>query len=347
MGRLFGPGLGGLTVQSVRIRLPFMYTCPLHRAALSRNGDLAQCEACAQPYLIEDDIWILDAVRRPDRTAFDEQVETGPIPLDLSKAERHLEQAGIDRLEGASILDIGCGLGDLTYGLASSPRIRNCNIYAFDHSIGSVRRAAAAAKPQHENRVHFSTQDAACLFFPDEAFDLITGSALLHHILDYRGLLREVLRLLRPGGRAIFAEPFLEGYFWVCFLLQCAMRGLGLTDLKQPRFGLCQFVLENTAYRVRNAGNPALLDELTDKHYFTVEGLVKTGLDLGFREVRFADYAEPAFYDNWMAHFLDVYSVTDTGLRKRAIQYYSELREYAGPALPGLVSHFKFIVLKK
>ena len=324
-----------------------MYTCPVHRATLTRSGDLARCEACAQPYLIEDDIWILDAVRRQDRTAFDEQVETDPIPLDLSKAERHLEHAGIDGLERASILDMGCGLGDLTHGLAISPRIRNCDIYAFDHSIGSVRRAAAVARPQHENRVYFSTQDAACLFFPDEAFNLITGSALLHHILDYRWLLREILRLLHPGGRAIFAEPFLEGYFWVCFLLQRAVRDLGLTDMKKPQFGLCQFMLENTAYRAHNAGNPALLDELTDKHYFTVEGLVKTGLDLGFSEVRFADYAEPGFYDNWMAHFLDVYGITDTSLRERAIQFYSELREYAGPALPGLVSHFKFIVLKK
>jgi ubiquinone/menaquinone biosynthesis C-methylase UbiE len=323
-----------------------MYTCPLHQAALTRNGDLARCEACAQPYLIEDDIWILDVIRRPERTAFDEQVEANRLP-DPSKAERHLEHAGIDVLEGASILDIGCGLGDLTYGLATSSSVRNCDIYAFDHSIASVRRAAGLVGAQHENRVHFSTQDAGCLCFPNASFDFITGAAFLHHILDYQGLLREVLRLLRPGGRAVLSEPFLEGYFWVCFLLQRAVRDLGLTSLKKPEFGLCQFILENIAYRVRNAGKPALLDGLTDKHFFTVEGLVKIGLDLGFREVRFADYAEPGFYENWMAHFLDVYRVTHTHLRERAIQFYSELREYAGPALPGLVSHFKFIALKK
>ena len=54
-----------------------------------------------------------------------------------------------------------------------------------------------------------------------------------------------------------------------------------------------------------------------------------------------------AFYDHWMAHFLDIYGITDAPLRKRAIQLYAELQDYSGPALPTLVSHFKFIVLKK
>jgi ubiquinone/menaquinone biosynthesis C-methylase UbiE len=324
-----------------------IYTCPEHHATLTRSGSLARCSVCAKPYSIDNDIWILDSVCRTERTAFDEQVENDPVPLDLSKGERHLAEAGIEHLERASILDVGCGLGDLTYGLAISKRLKDCDIYAFDHSLASVRRAAAVTRPENGNRAHFSTQDAAALFFPEAHFDLVAGAAILHHVLDYRGLLREVFRLLRPGGKAVFSEPFLDGYFWVCFLLQCAVRDLGLKKLDAPQFGLCRSILDNTAERVRNAGNPTVLDKLTDKHFFTVEGLSTAALDLGFRGISFANYNEPRFYDHWMAHFLDIYGITDAPLRKRAIQLYAELQDYSGPALPSLVSHFKFIVLKK
>ena len=193
-------------------------------------------------------------MQRSDRTAFDEQVETNPIPLDLAKAERYLAQCGVESFEGAAILDIGCGLGDLTYGMAASGRLRNCSIYAFDHSFSSVRSAAAVVRPERGNRLYFSTQDASHLFFPDASFDLVIGTAVLHHILDYEALLGETLRMLRPGGRAVFSEPFLEGYFWVCFLLQCAVRDLGLKRLDRPEYGLCQAILENTGARTRNAG---------------------------------------------------------------------------------------------
>jgi SAM-dependent methyltransferase len=305
------------------------------------------CAACAEPYAIENDIWILDRVQNSERAAFDEQFESDPVPLDLSKAERHLERAGVGLLESASVLDVGCGLGDLTQGLAVSARLRNSDIYAFDHSLASVSRAAAIVHPEHGNRAHFSTQDASALFFPDAKFDLIAGVAVLHHILDYRGLLREVFRLLRPGGRAVFSEPFLDGYFWPGFLLRCAVRDLGLNHLDAPQYGLCQFILDSTASRVRHADDPAVLAQLTDKHYFTQEGLLKVALDLDFRGISFTNYEEPPFYNEWMPFYLDLYGITDEALRTRAIQLYYDLREYAGPALPNLVSHFQFIVLKK
>ena len=42
--------------------------------------------------------------------------------------------------------------------------------------------------------------------FPDDHFDLVYGSAILHH-LDLRAACREIARVLRPGGRAVFLEP--------------------------------------------------------------------------------------------------------------------------------------------
>jgi SAM-dependent methyltransferase len=48
--------------------------------------------------------------------------------------------------------------------------------------------------------------DAHSLEFEDESFDLVYGCAILHH-LEYNRALDEIYRVLKPGGRILFAEP--------------------------------------------------------------------------------------------------------------------------------------------
>lgn len=290
---------------------------------------------------------MLDIVHREDRTAFDRQVTSSPVPLDLKRAEGMLGAAGIEALENARILDVGCGLGDLTEGLAISPRVRSSNIYAFDHSIESVRMAQRAVQASSGNCVHFSTQDASRLFFEPESFDLIAGSAVLHHITDYPGFLRSLYALLKPGGTVIFAEPFVEGYLWPCLLLRIAVTDLKLSRLDAPELGMCRSIIEDTAYRVTHSEDPSLLDHLTDKHYFRIDRLVDIASNIGYRTVRFKNLDEPAFYNDWMGHFMDVYGIRHKELRERAIELYEQLRKMTGPALPDMLSHFRFFSLHK
>src|SRR5207342_1993803 len=54
--------------------------------------------------------------------------------------------------------------------------------------------------------------DAESISYPDATFDLVVGHAVLHHIPDVELALREVLRVLKPGGRFVFAgEPTTVG----------------------------------------------------------------------------------------------------------------------------------------
>ncbi|MCB0916698.1 MAG: class I SAM-dependent methyltransferase [Actinobacteria bacterium] len=54
--------------------------------------------------------------------------------------------------------------------------------------------------------------DAETLPFADDTFDLVVGHAVLHHIPDLEQSLREVVRVLKPGGRFVFAgEPTAKG----------------------------------------------------------------------------------------------------------------------------------------
>ncbi len=325
-----------------------IYTCPLHGHILSRRGPSAICPECVEPYAISDDVWILDIVHRNDRLEFDKQVDENPIELDLTKAEHHLAAAGVNILHNATILDLGCGLGDMTLSLSSSPRVTDSDIYAVDHSVQSVRKAAAAVNGRAvSNRAHFSTQDASRLFFRDSSFNFVVGSAVLHHITDYSAILREIFRLLKPNGTAVFSEPFLEGYFWPCYLLQLAADELRLPITEGADFGLGKFVIENTVYRMSNATNLAALDGLTDKHYFRSEDLLLLGREIGFSKVQVRNAESLPFYTNWMAHFMDVYGVQNQPLRYKAIQYYESLTKLAGSRLTDLVSHFKYMVFEK
>src|SRR5205807_1094253 len=69
--------------------------------------------------------------------------------------------------------------------------------------VEATQRAEAAGLA---DRVDFLVDDAHATTFPDDSFDLIVGVAILHH-LDLEVALREIRRVLRPGGRAVFLEP--------------------------------------------------------------------------------------------------------------------------------------------
>jgi ubiquinone/menaquinone biosynthesis C-methylase UbiE len=102
-------------------------------------------------------------------------------------------------------LELGCGTGFFLLNLMQAGVATRGHL--TDVSAGMVaaaeRNAAALGLPV-EGRV----ADAERLPYPDDSFDLVVGHAVLHHIPDVELALREVLRVLRPGGRFVFAgEP--------------------------------------------------------------------------------------------------------------------------------------------
>lgn len=102
------------------------------------------------------------------------------------------------------VLDYGCGRGYIAVRVAEDGAR---SVTGIDLSAGEIEHARrrAAASPTH-SRISFVVGDAHHTPFPDESFDLIVGAAILHH-LRLEVALREVKRLLRPGGEAVFLEP--------------------------------------------------------------------------------------------------------------------------------------------
>ncbi len=69
-----------------------------------------------------------------------------------------------------------------------------------------LAQARSSALGAGAERVHYSAMDAERLAFPDDCFDLICGSSILHH-LDLASAYRELCRTLKPHGAAVFYEP--------------------------------------------------------------------------------------------------------------------------------------------
>jgi SAM-dependent methyltransferase len=112
--------------------------------------------------------------------------------------------AQLGDVSGLRVLDYGCGHGMAGIVLAR----RGAHVTALDLSAGYLteagRRAEANGVP-----LHLVQAEGERLPFADESFDRVWGNAVLHH-LDVAVAGRELFRVLRPDGVAVFCEPWGE-----------------------------------------------------------------------------------------------------------------------------------------
>jgi demethylmenaquinone methyltransferase/2-methoxy-6-polyprenyl-1,4-benzoquinol methylase len=102
--------------------------------------------------------------------------------------------------EGARILDLCTGTGDLAFHLAATdPSFRITGIDFCEPMLDGARRRRAAEGPG----VEFVTGDILALPFEDAAFDGATMGFSMRNIVDIPAALREIRRVLRPGARFV------------------------------------------------------------------------------------------------------------------------------------------------
>jgi SAM-dependent methyltransferase len=102
-------------------------------------------------------------------------------------------------------LEIGAGTGYFSLNLVQAGVVREAT--CTDISPGMVRTLATNAARLGLD-VRAARADAESLPFANESFDLVLGHAVLHHLPDLQRAFEEFARVLRPGGRIVFAgEP--------------------------------------------------------------------------------------------------------------------------------------------
>lgn len=103
----------------------------------------------------------------------------------------------VTAIPGSWVLDVATGTGLVARELAR----KNLRVVGVDQSPAMIRRALADVRAQGlEERVRLSVGQAQALPFADQAFDAVTFTYLLRYVDDPGGTLRELARVLRPGG---------------------------------------------------------------------------------------------------------------------------------------------------
>jgi 2-polyprenyl-3-methyl-5-hydroxy-6-metoxy-1,4-benzoquinol methylase len=109
----------------------------------------------------------------------------------------------IKDIDGLNVLDFGCGNGWLSVYLAA----RGAKVWGIDISLKLIEQANQFAYDKNlADTIHFSKMAGEDLTFCNNSFDLVLGSAILHHT-DIEPALSGIRRVLKPGGKAIFIEP--------------------------------------------------------------------------------------------------------------------------------------------
>ncbi|HEY4202464.1 MAG TPA: methyltransferase domain-containing protein [Devosiaceae bacterium] len=103
---------------------------------------------------------------------------------------------------GATVIDLGCGGGHVSYALA--PIVGS--VTAYDLSADMVAAVAAEARKRGLTNLSTRQGSAEALPFEDGAFDAVFCRYTTHHWPDVRKGLREARRVLKAGGKAVFSD---------------------------------------------------------------------------------------------------------------------------------------------
>jgi len=145
----------------------------------------------------EDDTVLENSYKLKDRF---HHIWCYPSRLRLEKYRHDL----LGDLHGCNVLDYGCGWGEnaIKYYQAGA------NVTGIDISERFTILANESFEKEglDKKRYSFIKMDAHSLSFENNSFDFIVGDGILHH-LDAKTALKEIYRVLKPGGRVILFEP--------------------------------------------------------------------------------------------------------------------------------------------
>ena len=146
--------------------------------------------------------------------------------------ERVLDQAGLKGNE--RLLDLGCGRGAVLIAAARrlpAGRAVGADLWTRDQSGNSPEATLAnAAAAGVADRVEVHTADMTALPFADDSFDVVTSAMAIHNIPSPEGRYRavdEAMRVLRPGGQLLIADPWPMARKYAAHIGQGTLRGLG------------------------------------------------------------------------------------------------------------------------
>ena len=158
----------------------------------------------------------------------------------------------VQPVQDKDVLDVGCGTGAVSRRLVS----RGARVWGVDYSPGML---AAAREISQENKGLTFVEGSACsLPFEDNRFDCVTSAFSFHHFPDAMEALKEMRRVLKPGGEVYLCDATRNG-----MLSRAILRGF-------------HYVLTKRNIHTHS----------DDESYYTYSELKNLLEEAGFREVK-------------------------------------------------------------
>lgn len=146
---------------------------------------------------------------------------------------------------GERVLDLGCGEG--RHAISAS-LLADTHVVGIDLSVTDLRTADTRLGEFNFPDCRFVCADGSRLPFADASFDKVVCAEVLEHVPEYQGILKEIKRVLKPGGVLAVSVP---SYFpeWVCWRLSRAYHEVEGGHVRIFRAGELRSAVENLNMR--------------------------------------------------------------------------------------------------
>ena len=223
---------------------------------------------------------------------------------------RFAKMAGTEGWPYGRSLEIGCGTGFFTLNLKLAGVLDDAHV--TDISPGMVAVAERNAK-ELGFEVTGKVADAETLPYGDASFDLVIGHAVLHHIPDVELALREVLRVLKPGGRFVIAG---EPTVWGDRIARRLSTATWQTATRLTQLPLLRRRCGRPVAELHASSEAAALEAQVDLHTFDPSSLARTAVQAGAVDVQVATEELTASWLGWPLRTLE-YAVNPDRLGRR------------------------------
>jgi ubiquinone/menaquinone biosynthesis C-methylase UbiE len=170
-------------------------------------------------------------------------VLTGWIDRQLAKLIRHLFETPGKLLkgyveQGITVLDVGCGAGYYSLGMARLVGIKG-RVIAVDtkaEAIATLKRKAEDASLSERIEARLCSPEDLGLADLDGQIDFALAVYVVHHAKDPRSLMSDVHRALKPGAKLLVVEPRHHASALECESTEAAANAAGFVPVDRPRF---------------------------------------------------------------------------------------------------------------